>query len=287
MRSLISKLAEFYLRLTRVNENNYQKEIDELIKKGEQDWLMPKSIAKDIEESSFNGMKVYYVNKNTNYKKVLFYIHGGYYLHQPLSFHVKMLKRIIKGSDTMLVFPIYPLAPFNTVNDSFENMVNLFNKVQETNRDKKIILSGDSAGGGYSLALAEAVTKQPDELILLSPWVDITMSNPDINNYRKADPMLCVNKAIYAGDAWKGQYDNRDYHVSPLFGDLSKLGKVTIFVGTREMLYPDIMLLYNKVKSNNDNVSLIVGDKQNHVYPAFPTREGHQAVKQIIDIINR
>lgn len=289
MRSFISFVADIYLRISRPSDKNYRKEIDKLIKKGEIDWVMPKKTSfHDVEESFFEGMKVYYINKQTDFRKVLFYIHGGYYLHQPLSFHIKMLERITKQSDVMIVFPIYPLAPFHTVEESFDKMKALFEKTQNEYADKKIILSGDSAGGGYSLALAESLDKQPDELILLSPWVDITMSNPDIQKYRKIDPMLRYNKAVYAGNARRGNVDQNDYRVSPINGDLTKLKNVTIFMGTREVFCPDLNLLFNKLKDNNvSNIQLIIGDKQAHVYPAFPSREGKQGVKQIAEIINR
>lgn len=286
-RSVIARLAVIYLKIVRHKDKNLDKRIKKILKDGEQDWVMPKSISKDIEEENYNDMKVYYVNKNSNYQNVLFYIHGGYYLHQPLKFHVKMLKRILKGGNTMLVFPLYPKAPWHTVEDSFANMVSLFKKIKEDNLDKKIILAGDSAGGGYSLALAESLNNQPDELILLSPWVDISMKNEEAKNFIKVDPMLSMDKAIYAGNAWKGKYDENDYHVSPINGDLSKLKNVTIFVGTHEFFYPDNTLLYNKIKEKDIKVTLYVGDRLNHVYPAFPTREGHKAVNQIREIINR
>ena len=69
--------------------------------------------------------------------------------------------------------------------------------------------------------------------------------------------------------------------------NLSKPKNVTIFIGTHEFLYPDNVLLYNKLKEKGISTTLIVGEKQNHVYPAYPCREGHQAIKQIIQIINK
>ena len=282
----MSIIASIYLRMTRVNDNNYQKEFEKLVNNGETFWMMPREISDDIEQDFFEDIKYYYVNRNSNYKNVLFYIHGGYYLHQPLSFHVKMLKKIIKDKNTMLVFPVYPLAPFYTVEDSFEKMIRFFKKVQEENKDKRIILSGDSAGGGYALAMAESLDKQPDKLLLLSPWVDITMSNPEIERFKKVDPMLSIKKAMNAGESWKGKLPSDDYRVSPINGDLSIVDNVYLFVGTRELFFPDNMLLYSKLELLRKNVSLYIGEGQNHVYPAFPCREGHHAIKQIIDIIN-
>ena len=188
----------------------------------------------------------------------------------------------------MVVFPVYPLTPFNTVEDVFGKIESLYNKVIEENKDKKIILSGDSAGGGFALALAESIKNQPDELILLSPWVDASMSNKEVWNYDKVDPMLSIEKARFIGKTWAGKLDIKDYRVSPLFGDMSKLKNVTIFVGTREVFYPDNILLYTELEAlKSPNLRLIIGEKQNHVYPAYPTKESKKAQKQIAEIINR
>lgn len=77
-----------------------------------------------------------------------------------------------------------------------------------------------------------------------------------------------------------------DWLVSPIYGDLSDLKNVSIFVGTRELFYPDDTLLYEKLKGN-ENVTLYFGKGQNHVYPVYPTLEGRVAVEQIMDIILR
>ena len=93
-RSMMARLAVIYLKLTSDKDKTYQKRINKMMKKGEPYWKMPKSISKDIVEENYNGLRVYFVNKNSQYKNILFYIHGGYYLHEPRSFHIKMLKRI-------------------------------------------------------------------------------------------------------------------------------------------------------------------------------------------------
>ena len=289
MRSLMCLISAAFLRITKVNDKNFMKEFNKVKNKGEIDWVMnSKLIGYNFECVNYESMKVFYINKHKDCKKVLFYIHGGYYFHHAAKSHLTMLKRIIKQTNAMVVFPVYPLVPFHTVDDNFEIMKSLFEKIKNENNDSKIILSGDSAGGGYALALAEHLNEQPDELILLSPWVDVTMDNKEMWDYDRVDPMLSIEKARFIGRLWSGKNGPKDPRVSPLFGDLKRLKNVTIFVGTREVFYPDNILLYNKLKDLKiNNVKLIVGKKQNHVYPAYPTPEARKAVKQISEIINR
>ena len=203
--------------------------------------------------------------------------------------HVLGVAAVIEALN-LLVMPLYPLAPLHDTADSYETMVSLFAQVCSENESKKIVLMGDSAGGGYSLALVEGLAahglRQPDELILLSPWVDVTMSNPQIADYVDVDPALTVTMGRMSGEAWAGALPTDDWHVSPIYGDLSALKNVSIFVGTRELFYPDDTLLYEKLR-DNENVNLYIGKGMNHVYPAFPTLEGRAGVQQIIHIIQR
>lgn len=111
-----------------------------------------------------------------------------------------------------------------------------------------------------------------------------TMSNPGVADYY--DPMLTVTMGKMSGETWAGDLPLDDPLVSLIYGGLSDLKNVTIFVGDRELFYPDDTLLYEKLKEN-ENVVLHIGHGQNHVYPVYLTPEGRIAIEQIIDIINR
>lgn len=85
----------------------------------------------------------------------------------------------------------------NRDKDAFDLIVPVYRDYCERYADGKIILMGDSAGGGLSLALAEYFRMEgirlPDELVLISPWVDTVMENEEIKAYEPKDPFLCVS----------------------------------------------------------------------------------------------
>ena len=88
------------------------------------------------------------------------------------------------------------------------------------------------------------------------------------------------------GKAWAGDLDLKDYKVSPLFGDITKLPKTTLFVGTHEILYSDILKFYNKLTDNGIDVELNIGEGMNHVYPIYPlVPESKEAFNHIINVI--
>ena len=271
-----SKVAATFRKLTDAREAPVNVKISDFSQKAEQ--------------KDFEGMPVLYVNGDAAYDHVIFYIHGGYYVYQMGSEQTALINRLTKETNSLAVVPMYPLAPFQTAESGHERMLKLYEQVCSENPDKKIILMGDSAGGGYSLALAENLAQhgmeQPDELVLLSPWVDVTMNNPDIADYTDADPMLTVTMGRMSGEAWAGSLSTDNWLVSPINGDLSQLKNVSIFVGTRELFYPDDTLLYKKLKGN-PKVKLYIGHGQNHVYPVYPTLEGRMATETIARIVRR
>ena len=290
-RSVMSTVAEWVLASNKVTDEEVPAVFRALTATGETGFKAnPAVFDKPLREADFDGMPVLYLNDNAKTEHVIFYIHGGYYVYQMGSEQMSTMNRLSNTTNSTIVMPIYPLAPFHTTEDNYETMVALFEQVRQENDGKKIILMGDSAGGGYALALAEGLNahgiEQPDELILLSPWVDVTMSNPNIRNFVDVEPMLTVTMGRTSGEAWAGSLPMDDWHVSPINGDLSDLKNITIFVGTRELFYPDDTLLAEKL-SANPNVTLVIGKGQNHVYPVYPTLEGRIAVEQIMEIVQR
>ena len=75
--------------------------------------------------------------------------------------------------------------------------------------------------------------------------------------------------------------DYKDYRVSPTYGNIEVFKNLLIFVGTKEILYPDITDFYNKLPDKTTN-KIIIKKKMLHVYPILPIRED----KEALDIIS-
>ena len=257
-------------------------------KSGEKPTPPPKQLDTRYEDNP-NG-RVFYANEDGNGKATVFYVHGGAYFMDITRAHWKLLKKIVEQTDSQLIVPAYRLVPFATYREAFNLIVPLYREYCEKNTDKKIILMGDSAGGGLSLALTEYFKAEgirlPDELILLSPWVDVSMENEKIKEYEDVDPFLSVEPLATCGKQWKGDLDVHDWHVSPIFGDLKEIKNVTVFVGTDGILYPDITKCFGLFDENPSN-ELIIGEEMNHVYPLFPIPEARPAVEKIMQVILR
>ena len=233
--------------------------------------------------------KVWHLNSVNSSNSTIFYIHGGSYVHEFVDIQWEMADKIAQEADAEVIIPDYGLAPLYTYKDSYEFLTKLYTDYISKNPDKDVYIMGDSAGGGLALGLVQDFVqnsvKLPKGLILLSPWVDLTMSNPDIKQYIKKDPLLHVDTLLADAKAWAGNTDLSDWKVSPLYGEMKDLPEVLLFSGTRELLYPDIVLLAEKLRKANVKIDFEIGENLNHVFPAFPIPEADVAINKIVEFV--
>ena len=233
------------------------------------------------------GCQMVVFNENPDAERFVIYLHGGAYVNEIQPLHIAFCDKIAKKVNATVIAPIYPLAPNHTYKETYEIVENLYDDILKKN--KPIAIMGDSAGGGLSAAFCEYLEykdlPQPQHLILISPWVDVSMSG-DYDEYRDIDPMLGVDGAREMGKAWAGDLDLKDYRISPMYGDMMGLPKTTLFVGTHEILYPDVVEFYNRLKGSGVDVDINVGREMTHVYPIYPgVPESRDAMNKIVDIL--
>ncbi len=239
-----------------------------------------------VESKDLFGCQMVIFNDTEETERVVIYLHGGIYVNEIRLPHISFCDRLAKKVNATVFAPIYPLAPNHTYEETYEIVDKLYEQLLTLNIP--IIIMGDSAGGGLSAAFCEHLATndiaQPQNLILISPWLDVSMSG-DYDTV-EFDPMLGVDGLREMGETWAGDLDPKDYRVSPLFGDVSKLPKTTLFVGTHEIFYPDVIKYYDKLKDNGIDAELNIGEEMTHVYPIYPlVPESKEAFKHIVEII--
>lgn len=282
---IVRDLLKFWPKLSA--EESEQKMV-EVLKAGEKKSPAPKNIGTRYEDNE-NG-RIFYVNEKGVSRYTVFYIHGGAYRYDFIPIHWMFIEKLVKETNAYVIAPAYRLAPFGTYKEAFDLIVPVYKKYCEEHPEKKIIMMGDSAGGGLSLALTEHFKAEgirlPDELILLSPWVDISMENEEIKQYQPKDPLITAASAISIAKRWAGDLDLHDPKVSPIYGDLKGIKNVTVFIGTDEVLYPDVTKMFSMLDQDVSN-ELIVGEGMIHIYPIYPIIESIHACHKIFHTVMR
>ena len=204
----------------------------------------------------------------------ILYLHGGAYVICSPATHRGLAGKIAHASKARLLLIDYRLAPEYPFPSALDDSLAAYQWLLSKNYSPDhIIIGGDSAGGGLTLATALALRdrheKMPGALFLLSPWTDLTFSGDSIHSRAKRDPLLEFKDHGWLVEAYANGHPLTHPYISPIFADLHGLPPTFIQVGTEEILYDDSSRLEQKAHHAGVNVTLEPWPGMWHVFQAF------------------
>lgn len=186
------------------------------------------------------------------------YACGGAYVEPPVSFHWLMLEKLIDATGATVTVPLYPLAPEHGHAETFGLMQAVWAQVLQERPARRLVLAGDSAGGGLAVSVAlqlrDAGLPLPQRLLLFAPWLDITLADPAAEAMEGRDPELVVRSLRRCGAWWAGNADPRHPYLSPLYADLAGLPPIEIHQGSEDVLAPDVHSFVARVRAAGGQV---------------------------------
>ena len=247
----------------------------------------------NIKTETYQNRSVFYLTQKQGATNpyTIFYLHGGSYVSEASVGHWEFLKSIAKDTGVTIVIPDYPLAPKYNYKDVFQMLEPLYKDIIEKVGKDKLIVMGDSAGGGLALALLERAGElemsMPKRTILISPWMDVRLNNPQIDEVQKRDSHLIKQTLIAAGIVYAGLDGIDSYLVNPIDGPLDKLENVTIYTGTDDILNPDVHVLVERAKLQGIEIDLreTKGDYHNWIIEKHTIKE--KAYRDLITLLQK
>ena len=239
----------------------------------------------EVTERAVEGFPVWTVRPRGGTGSTAVYLHGGAYTAGIAPQHWTLIGRLADAGVRVEV-PLYGLAPPHTHRDAYPFLRRLWAEVVAEEPAGDLVLAGDSAGGGLALGLARQLVadgdRGADRLVLLSPWLDLTLSNPRMPEYERRDPWLATAGLHEAARAWAGGDDPTAPRLSPMNGKLDGLPPTVLLVGTREIVLPDAEAFAAAAAAAGVEVDLLVADGAVHVYPLVPAPEGAEGIRAVV-----
>lgn len=294
-RSQAATLFAWQLRKERyTTEEAFQEYLAEKRLENAAPYLLPmtEELGADATPILRGGQLGYTLNEGDS--RLIFYFAGGSYIDQPREVHWQFLSRLAGDTDAAVVVPIYPKLPDHDAADAYAALTEFYLDYLDGAAWDELIFMGDSAGAGMALSFAMQLRDEglpgPDKLILICPWLDVTLENPAIPEYEKKDPVLDAEQLRHLGALWAGGLDPTDPVVSPLYGSWEDLGEITLLTTTGELLYPDILALDDALTRQGIPHDTYTARGMFHVWPlyaAYDIPEAQNAYNQIVSTVTR
>ena len=201
----------------------------------------------------------------------ILYLHGGGYRMGSPAAWANFASRVAAATGCRIVVPDYRLAPEHPFPAALVDALAVFRALTVADGAPPFV-GGDSAGGGLACALALACgpagLEMPQKAILLSPWVDLTVSNETYGS-RKSDLFFPRESAAEAAELYLQGHDPKDPMASPVNGDLDGFPDTLIFASSDECLIGDALALQSLLVEARVPVETHIVPGMTHVWPVI------------------
>jgi epsilon-lactone hydrolase len=230
--------------------------------------------------------------QNARNDAVILYFHGGGYVIGSPTSHRHLIAALSQAAGAAALAVDYRLSPEHPFPAAVDDGVRAYQWLLQSGvAPSHIVISGDSCGGGLTvatlLALRERGLPQAAAGVCLSSWFDLTMTAESYTTKAEVEPIVTRESLTRWAQAYLQGQDARMPLASPLFADLTGLPPLLIQVGTEEVLLDDSTRLAARAKAAGVDATLEVWDEMIHVWHYFypMLREGREAIARIGDFM--
>ena len=226
--------------------------------------------------------------------RVILYLHGGAYMLGSVRTYRVTLSRLSRAAGARVLGLDYRLSPENPFPAPVEDSTAAYRWLLSSGADPgKIVIAGDSAGGGLTLATLVALRylgePMPAAGVCISPWADLAQTGGSMTTKAGVDPLVQREGLQARARVYLGGRDPRTPLASPLYADLHGLPPLLIQVGSSETLLDDSTRVAESARASGVDVTLEVWDDMVHLWQAFAPilREGQQAMEHSGEFIRK
>ncbi|OMQ24347.1 MULTISPECIES: alpha/beta hydrolase [Rhodococcus] len=226
------------------------------------------------EEVDIGGIRSLWVSApGVSSTTVAIVVHGGGFTMGSAHGYREFGYRISQSGNCQSLVVDYRLAPENPFPAPVDDVVAAYHFARALPGIEKVVLVGDSAGGGIvvstAITLRDLGAQLPDAIVVISPLVDLAGTGESLIDRAHLDPLPAAALVENMGGAYLGGLDTRHPVASPFHGDVSGFPPVFVLVGTDEGLHDDSVGLVDKLRNEGTPVEFEIGQGMPHIWPIF------------------
>lgn len=219
----------------------------------------------------------------------ILYLHGGAYVLGSAAAYRNFVGQIAARANASIFVADYGLAPEHPFPSAIDDAEAVYHGLAESGLSR-LILAGDSAGGGLALALLLSMTAaarggtlpKPLAAVVMSPWTDLALTGESIAARATSDPLLTREALEQAAQLYLGDADRNDPRASPLYGEFVGLPPVLFHVGEDEILLDDSARLADRIEAVDGVAQMHVWEGMTHVFPSnLSLKAANEALENI------
>lgn len=242
------------------------------------------------------GIRAEEIKPQPETTQLIFHIHGGAFFLGSMNTHRAFMSEIALRTQMQVLHLDYPLSPEQCFPDVGEAIYDVYRMLLDQGvLPKDIIVSGDSCGANLALGLALRLRDEdpkllPSGLMLMSPFLDLTLTSESVRYNQKHDALLSVEVLETGMNHYvpKGM-DRSDPALSPIFADLKGLPPTLVQIGSKEILLDDAARFEEKAKDAGVKVEYKLYTGMWHNFQMFSAwfDEAKQALADIAEFAHK
>jgi triacylglycerol lipase len=252
--------------------------------------FLPLLLGETVQHTTFDGMPVVQITPAHPSGHYVVALYGGGFSLKPSFFTWLDYTLMANQTGATIEVPLYPLVQQGgTAGTVVPEIAGFISMEIAQHGASNVSVTGDSSGGNLALAAVEYMVANnetvPASMVLVSPWLDVSMTNPNIAFVH--DPLdnpvissLVGGGGQTLGKKWAGNLPENNYEVSPLYGSLKGLPPTYVYAGSLDSLTPDAVVLQQEAATQGAPISFVFAKGEFHDW-VYLTPEGFELLPQI------
>ncbi len=227
-----------------------------------------------IEKAALAGVPAERVTPQSKVDRVLLHFHGGAFFAGSSRTHRALAADLAVRGRVRVYMLDYRRAPEHPYPAALRDGLACYQALLDEGwHASQIVLGGDSGGCAHILSLVIALRDRgqplPAGLVMISPYLDLTLSLPSVAANAARDPMVTAHALRRGGDGYRGDIPENDPRVSPLFADLHGLPPVLVQAGSEEILLDDALQFSERARAAGVEVNCHIYGGMWHNFQMF------------------